>query len=203
MYAANLTEEYERFADRNRAKASFYYVKSPSQRLSLKHVGTQPAIEVDGAKAADLGSFLRTNQLPEFEPFTEDFFDLIKAADVGIVRVFYLKAEKEDFTSRIDPLVRSAKRSLGEMAGKYGWTSVSMDDPRMKLNCHNFPCIAVTTDHKTSGGTRYVFGDYKEEAWSKDNLVKFFKDVEKGVAEGVGQGEQRKQGPRYQQHTEL
>merc|ERR1712113_366656 len=120
-----------------------------------------------------------------------------KAANVGVVRVFYLKADEADFHERIDPLIRKVKRSLGQAAADYGWTSVAMDDPKMKLNCHNFPCVVANQDNKPSGGVRYVFGDYKEEVWSVRNMRKFFEDVASGRAEGVNQGELRRQGPKY------
>merc|ERR1712226_226848 len=144
-----------------------------------------------------MGKFLKEHQLPEFEHFSADFFELCKVANVGVIRVFYLADEKQDFETRIDPIIRSAKRSLGKVGAKYCWTSVDMDDPNVKLNCHKFPCIQTTTDTSVAGGTRYVFGDYDKEEWNVENIKDFFMDIEKGKAEGVAQGEQRKKGPKY------
>jgi len=204
-YAPELTDAYEHFADKHRAKAAFYYVKAASERISMMHVGDSEAVEAPGSFTE---SFLKQNALPEFVPFTDDVFQLVKAQeDMGIARVFYLTSTKKgDFLQRIDPVIRASKRALGERARKYAWLSVDIDDPKMKLDCHQFPCISVTKDTAVRGGTRYIFGDYPEEVWSVENIVDFFKDVDRGVAEGVEQAHQRMKGPRYTKkktHTEL
>eukprot|EP00928_Gymnodinium_smaydae_P024474 TRINITY_DN19794_c0_g4_i2.p1 TRINITY_DN19794_c0_g4~~TRINITY_DN19794_c0_g4_i2.p1 ORF type:complete len:576 (+),score=100.28 TRINITY_DN19794_c0_g4_i2:215-1942(+) len=202
LYAKELTSEFETFADRNRAKAAFFYVKATEQRVTMRHVGEKSPAEGDGEQA-NWDTFLRQHQLPEFEPFTSDVFELCKVAGVGTIRVFYLQDEKDDFETRIDPLIRATKRSLGDVGAKYCWLSVDMDDPTVKLNCHQFPCIQVVSDTSVAGGTRHVFGDYIEEQWTVDNIKQFFLDIEKGLAEGVQQGMQRTKGPRYTRKDEL
>lgn len=195
LYAPELTENFENFADKNRAKAAFFFVKSEEKRVSMRHLGEKEAAQASGD--VDWAKFLQQHQLPEFERFSGDFFELCKVANVGVIRVFYLQTEKQDFETRLDPLIRAAKRSLGPVGAKYCWTSVDMDDPKVKLNCHKFPCIQATTDTSVAGGTRYVFGDYAQEEWNVENIKDFFMDIDRGKAEGVEQGMQRKKGPKY------
>merc|ERR1712224_19419 len=66
LYAPELPEEFENFADKNRARAAFFFVKADAKRVSMRRLGETEAAEASGDDV-DWGKFLEEHQLPEFE----------------------------------------------------------------------------------------------------------------------------------------